>query len=116
MVLDPKTGLTLEDAFKFLRMLVKNNKENLTELRDVINADYPVADEIIDSLENKENLEPNDIRTLARAVGMDYELLTSPELAPDFSDRFNAAVNNMYNIRNTYRPRQEVPANGLQNQ
>lgn len=117
MILDPSTGLTLEDAFELCRMLVRDNKDNLNELRDAIQADYAVPDDVIDSLENKEKLEPNDIRTLARAVGMDYELLTSKELAPDFSDRFNAAVNNMYNIRRRFRPvKQEVPDNGISEQ
>lgn len=141
MILDARTGLTLEDAFKFMRLLVRENKENLNEVRDVIQADYPVSDEAldaleakinaarkdinregkyaplpdetIDALENKQDLDPNDIRTLARAVGMDYELLMSKDLAPDFQDRFNSAVQNMYNIRRQYRLSKPEVQNGL---
>ena len=108
MILDPITGLTLEDAFNFLRYLIRENKDNLMEVKDAINADYTVPDDVLDGIKKKEKLEPDDIRTLARAVGMDYELLTSSELAPDFSDRFKSAVNNMYNIRRQYRPEQGV--------
>lgn len=113
MILDARTGLTLEDAFKFMKLLVRENKDSLNEVRDAIQADYTVPDETIDALENKQDLDPNDIRTLARAVGMDYELLMNKDLAPDFQDRFNSAVQNMYNIRRQYRlPKPEVQ-NGL---
>lgn len=112
MILDPQTGLTLEDTFKFMRLLVRASKDNLTELKDAIQADYEVPDETLDALENKQELTPNDIRTLARAVGMDYELLMNKDLTPDFQDRFNNAVNNLWNIRKQYRLQPEVQ-NGL---
>lgn len=107
MILDPETGLTLKQVYDFLSDTLDYNAESIKELRDTINSDYEVSDDILDDLEYKlehqEQLTPNDIRTLARAVGMDYELLTSKELAPDFKDRFIKAVRDLYIIRNKYK-------------
>ena len=111
MILDPKTGVTLKDVADFLSDMFDYNKDGIESLRDTINKDYEVSDDVLDALEHKEQMTPDDIRTLARAVGMDYELLTSDELAPDFGDRFNKAVANLYKVRNKYKmqPKQEVP-------
>lgn len=103
MILDPETGLTLKQVYDFLSDTLDYNADGIKSLRDTINTDYEVPDEILDTLEHKEQLTPNDIRTLARAVGMDYELLTSKELAPDFKDRFAKAVNGLYSVRNKYK-------------
>lgn len=103
MILDPETGLTLKQVYDFLSDTLDYNKDGIKALRDTINSDYEVSDDVLDTLEHKEQLTPNDIRTLARAVGMDYELLTSKELAPDFNDRFAKAVNDLYVIRNKYK-------------
>ena len=103
MILDPETGLTLKQVYDFLSDTLDYNADGIKALRDTINSDYEVSDDVLDALEHKEQMTPNDIRTLARAVGMDYELLTSKELAPDFNDRFAKAVNNLYAIRNKYR-------------
>lgn len=103
MILDPETGLTLKQVYDFLSDTLDYNADGIKSLRDTINSDYEVPDETLDTLEHKEQLTPNDIRTLARAVGMDYELLTSKELAPDFKDRFAKAVDNMYKIRNRFK-------------
>ena len=54
------------------------------------------------------DITPDDIRTLARAVGMDYDLLTSDELPEDFNDRFSTAVDNLYKLRNIYKHKPEV--------
>ena len=110
MILDPRTNLTLHQAYNFLSDLVDANMDNITELRDAIEKDYEVPDEVLDELEHKEQLTPNDIATLARAVGMDYELLTSKELPKDFEDRFNTSVNNLYAIRNKYKPKEACNA------
>lgn len=119
MVLDPETGLTLKQVYDFLDDLVENNRGNLEELRDAINADYDVPDnvldEIIGKIEREEQLSPNDIRTLARAVGMDYELLTSDKLADDFTDRFINAVNTLIAIRKQYASNKPEVQDGLQN-
>ena len=107
MILDPETGLTLKQVYDFLSDTLDYNADSIKALRDTINSDYEVSDEELDNifsmLEREEKLSPNDIRTLARAVGMDYELLTSKELAPDFTDRFISAVANLWAIRNKYR-------------
>lgn len=103
MILDPETGLTLKQVYDFLSDTLDYNADGIKSLRDTINSDYEVPDETLNALEHKEQLTPNDIRTLARAVGMDYELLTSKELAPDFNDRFAKAVDNMYKIRNRFK-------------
>lgn len=103
MILDPETGLTLKQVYDFLSDTLDYNADSIKALRDTINKDYEVSDDVLDALEHKEQLTPNDVRTLARAVGMDYELLTSKELAPDFNDRFAKAVNNLYAIRNKYK-------------
>lgn len=103
MILDPETGLTLKQVYDFLSDTLDYNADGIKALRDTINSDYEVSDDVLDALEHKEQMTPNDIRTLARAVGMDYELLTSKELAPDFNDRFARAVNNLYAIRNKYK-------------
>lgn len=108
MVLDPETGLTLRQVYEFLDNLVEDNRDSLEELRKAIIEDYEVPDdllsEIITKIKNEEQLSPNDIRTLARAVGMDYELLTSDKLADDFADRFIEAVNILINIYNQFKP------------
>ena len=103
MILDPETGLTLKQVYDFLSDTLDYNADGIKALRDTINSDYEVSDDVLDALEHKEQMTPNDIRTLARAVGMDYELLTSKELAPDFNDRFARAVNSLYAIRNKYK-------------
>lgn len=103
MILDPETGLTLKQVYDFLSDTLDYNKDGIKALRDTINSDYEVSDDVLDALEHKEQLTPNDVRTLARAVGMDYELLTSKELTPDFNDRFAKAVNDLYAIRNKYK-------------
>ena len=107
MILDPETGLTLKQVYDFLSDTLDYNADSIKALRDTINSDYEVSDEELDNifsmLERGEKLSPNDVRTLARAVGMDYELLTSKELAPDFTDRFISAVANLWAIRNKYR-------------
>ena len=113
MVLDPETGLTLKQVYDFLDDLVENNRGNLEELRDTINTDYDVSDNVLDEIEHKEKLSPNDIRTLARAVGMDYELLTSDKLADDFTDRFISAVNNLFALRRQYRSNKPEVQNGI---
>lgn len=103
MILDPETGLTLKQVYDFLSDTLDFNKDGIKALRDTINKDYEVSDDVLDALEHKEQMTPDDVRTLARAVGMDYELLTSKELAPDFNERFAKAVNNLYTIRNKYK-------------
>lgn len=103
MILDPETGLTLKQVYDFLSDTIDYNKDGIKALRDTINSDYEVSDDTLDALEHKKQLTPNDVRTLARAVGMDYELLTSKELAPDFNDRFAKAVSNLWTIRNKYK-------------
>lgn len=103
MILDPETGLTLKQVYDFLSDTLDYNKDGIKALRDTINSDYEVSDDVLNALEHKEQMTPDDIRTLARAVGMDYELLTSKELAPDFNDRFIKAVANLWAIRNKYR-------------
>lgn len=108
MILDPRSGLKLEDVYKFMRLLVRANKDNLNELRDAIFADYDVPNETLYALKDKQELDPNDIRTLARATGMDYELLMNDEPAPDFQDRFIGAVNNLWNILSQYNLQPEA--------
>ena len=103
MIVDPETGLTLKQVYDFLSDTLDYNADSIKALRDTINSDYEVSDDVLDELEYKERLTPNDIRTLARAVGMDYELLTSKELAPDFKDRFTKAVEGLYSVRNKYK-------------
>ena len=115
MILDPETGLTLKQVYDFLSDTLDYNADSIKALRDTINKDYEVPDDVIDALEHKEQMTPNDIRTLARAVGMDYELLTSKELAPDFNDRFAKAVNNLYAIRNKYKGGNDASTNNPAN-
>ena len=55
--------------------------------------------------DDEEKLTPEDICILAKAVGMIYELLTSKTLPDDFIDRFCSAVDNLYTLRNRYRPK-----------
>ena len=103
MILNPKTGLTVKMAYDFINNLIASNKDNIMELKECIDKDYEVPDEVLDSLEHKENLSPDDIRTLARATGLDYEMLTSKELPEDFGDRFNSAVEGLYALRNQFK-------------
>lgn len=115
MILDPETGLTLKQVYDFLSDTLDYNKDGIKALRDTINSDYEVSDDVLDALEHKEQMTPNDVRTLARAVGMDYELLTSKELAPDFNDRFAKAVNDLYAIRNKYKGGNDASTNNPAN-
>lgn len=115
MILDPETGLTLKQVYDFLSDTLDYNADSIKALRDTINKDYEVSDDVLDALEHKEQMTPNDVRTLARAVGMDYELLTSKELAPDFNDRFAKAVNNLYAIRNKYKGGNDASTNNPAN-
>lgn len=115
MILDPETGLTLKQVYDFLSDTIDYNKDGIKALRDTINSDYEVSDDTLDALEHKERLTPNDVRTLARAVGMDYELLTSKELAPDFNDRFAKAVSNLWAIRNKYKGGKDGSTNNTAN-
>lgn len=103
MILNPKTGLTVKMAYDFINDLIASNKDNIMALKECIDKDYEVSDEVLDSLEHKENLSPDDIRTLARAAGLDYEMLTSKELPEDFGDRFNSAVECLYALRNKFK-------------
>lgn len=105
MIINPKTGLTLRQTYDFLSNLIDSNRDNIIALKESIDQDYEVPDDVLDTLEHKEKLTPEDILTLAKAVGMDYELLTSKELPDDFNDRFCSAVDNLYILRNKYRPK-----------
>lgn len=105
MIVNPKTGLTLRQVYDFLSNLIDSNRDSIMSLKESIDQDYEVPDDVLDALEHKEKLTPEDIRTLAKAVGMDYELLTSKELPDDFNDRFCSAVDNLYTLRNKYRPK-----------
>lgn len=109
MILDPQSGITLRQVFEYLCDIAAQNKPAIEEFAKDIESDYEVPDDVLDSLEHKESYTPDDIRTLARAVGMDYDLLTSDKLPEDFNDRFNNAVSNLYTLRNKYRQKQEVP-------
>lgn len=115
MILDPETGLTLKQVYDFLSDTLDYNADSIKALRDTINKDYEVSDDVLDALEHKEQMTPNDVRTLARAVGMDYELLTSKDLAPDFNDRFAKAVNDLYAIRNKYKGGNDASTNNPAN-
>ena len=105
MIIDPKTGMTLQRAHELISDILESNKDSIMTLKASIDKDYEVPDDVLDALEHKEQYTPDDIRTLARAVGMDYELLTSKELPEDFNDRFCAAVDDLYTLRNKYRPK-----------
>lgn len=119
MVLDPETGLTLKQMYEFFDKLIDDNMDNITALKEAIDRDFDVPDNVLDEIvgkiEREEQLSPNDIRTLARAVGMDYELLTSDKLADDFTDRFINAVNALIAIRKQYAPSKPEVQDGLQN-
>lgn len=108
MILDPQSGITLRQVFEYLCDIAAQNKPAIEEFAKDIESDYEVPDDVLDSLEHKESYTPDDIRTLARAVGMDYDLLTSDELPEDFNDRFNTAVDNLYKLRNMYKHKPEA--------
>ena len=105
MIINPKTGLTLRQIYDFLSILIDSNRDSIMALKELIDQDYEVSDDVLDALEHKEKLTPEDICILAKAVGMIYELLTSKTLPDDFIDRFCSAVDNLYTLRNRYRPK-----------
>lgn len=103
MILNVETGLTLKALVDFLRWFITQNKDAILQLKDTISKDYEVPDADLDALEHKQDYSPNDIRTLLRATGMDYDFLTSDQLPDNFEEDFRNRVQGMYNIRNQFK-------------
>lgn len=112
MVLDPETGITARQVFDYGTNWVLKHKKEIEALKKEIYKYYEdIPEDELDRLETATQYTPDDIRTLARAVAMDYELLTSKELPEDFYDRFNTAVGNFYALRNKLRPKKKEEPN-----
>lgn len=114
MIIDPKTGITLYQIYKFIEKIIDDNLDNIKAYQEDLEANYDVDDDELDALEAKEHLDPQDILTLARAQGKDFYLQNAESLPDNYNDEFRTATNNFFNLRKRFRPQPEV-TNGVTN-
>ena len=105
MIIDPKTGITLYQIYKFIEKIIEDNWDNIVAYRDDLMANYDIDDDELDALENKQDAyTADDMLTLARAQGKDYYLQNAESLPDNYNDEFRTATNNFFNLRKRFRP------------
>ena len=109
MIIDPKTGITLYQVYKFIEKIIDDNLDNIKAYQEDLEANYDIDDDVIDALENKQDAyTSDDMLDLARAQGKDYYLQNAETLPDNYNDEFRAGTKKYFDLRKRFRPQQQT--------
>ena len=106
MKIDLKTGITLWQAYKFLKEIIEANWDNILAYRDDLRANYELDDDELEALMQKEKYGPEDMPTIARVCAQDYNLKRADKLPDDFNNNLIQTFNNICNMYKKFKPQQ----------
>ena len=106
MKIDLKTGITLWQAYKFLKEIIEANWDNIRAYRDDLRANYELDDDELEALMQKEKYGPEDMPTIARVCAQDYNLKRADKLPDDFNNNLIQTFNNICNMYKKFKPQQ----------
>lgn len=114
MTIDPNTGLQLKQVYDFISNWLDQNAEGIKAAADMIDEMYQVPEPWLEDIESRVGqglpLSADDMKILARATGDDFMLSTCKEVPQEMNDKVARHINNLFNIRKAYRPKEDMNA------